>query len=222
MGRLRAYSAYRVLVDRIPFPVEFRHIGLRSPQGFDPFVTTQFREALSAGAVFHTPRDFDIDPDQTALIELLGVRYFITSDVGPLYPRISASPNFVRLGSSDAFFKVFEYRHPHLPYGFENDAGEAASAGFTPERRDFRLRSPAGGRFYLVEQFFPGWRATIDGRGVPIERWRTAFMSIAIPPGQHDVRFEFHSAGLRMGARISLATLLVMAGAVRFSRRSGA
>jgi hypothetical protein len=220
-GQLRAYSAYRVLVDRVPFPLQFRHIGLRTPQGFDPFLSTQFREALGAGAGFRSAWEFDIDPDQTALIELLGVRYFITSDAGPLYPRIRASPNFVRLGSSSDFFKVFEYRHPRLPYGFEDGAGEAASAGFAPERRDFQVRSPAGGRFYLVEQIFPGWRATVDGRDVPIERWRTAFMSIAIPPGEHDVRFEFHSTGLRIGAWISLATLLGMAGALLLSRRGG-
>jgi uncharacterized membrane protein YfhO len=76
-----------------------------------------------------------------------------------------------------------------------------------PERRAFQVRSERGGRFGLVEQYSPGWEATVDGGPVAIERWREAFQSIPVGPGEHTVVFEYHSRWLPFGAAVSLASL---------------
>jgi uncharacterized membrane protein YfhO len=78
-----------------------------------------------------------------------------------------------------------------------------------PERREFLVRSAREDRFLLIEQFFPGWYAAVDGQPVAIERWGGAFQAIRVPAGQHRVRFEFRPASLRIGAAV---TLLALAG----------
>ncbi len=59
----------------------------------------------------------------------------------------------------------------------------------------------------MVEQFVPGWHATIDGRQVPIERRHEAFQSIQMPAGDHRVVFAFNPSSVPVGAFISIMAL---------------
>jgi hypothetical protein len=208
---IQAHRDYRVLLDLTgPFPPTLRHIGLRTPQGFDPFFTRQYRELLGEETHFRTAWEFEIAPDQTDLLQLFGVRYLITSEMGPLYARVLASPDFRQNGKFDRFYKVFEYRDAHPPYGMEGDPAATRQVAWTPERRDFEIHSASGGRFILAEQLFPGWSAEVDGKSVPIARWRGAFQAIYLSPGDHQVHFQFASPGFRKGLWISLASLLAL------------
>jgi hypothetical protein len=64
--------------------LDFRHYdGLRTPQGFDPFFSTQYRQVLERVARFRNGWEFAIDPDQEDLPRLLGVRYFVTAEGQP-------------------------------------------------------------------------------------------------------------------------------------------
>ena len=68
------------------------------------------------------------------------------------------------------------YGNAKPPYGWGDGSGEARPTAWMPENRAFQVRSDRGGRFFLIEQFFPGWRATVDGRPSGIERWKGAFV----------------------------------------------
>jgi uncharacterized membrane protein YfhO len=84
------------------------------------------------------------------------------------------------------------------------------------------VQSGRGGRFVLVEQFFPGWRGSVDGRPMAIERWRGVFQAIRVTPGAHRVKFEFCPASIRVGAAVSalaVAGLLIVVWADWRSRR---
>ncbi len=207
---LQEHREYRVLLDLTgPFPTVMRHAGLLTPQGFDPFFSRQYRELLG-DVHYRTAWEFDVAPDQTALLQLLGVRYLITSEIGPLYPAVSASPNFRLMDSRKEFYRVFEYRDARPPYGLENDPAATRQVAWTPERRQFDVHSAGGGRFVLAEQLFPGWKAEVDGKPVAIARWRSAFQAIYAPPGDHQVRFQFDSPGFRKGRWISLVSLALL------------
>src|SRR5207253_3904196 len=101
--QLRNNSDYGVLVDLTgPLPIALRHFGLRTPQGFDPFFSAQYKRLLDEAAVrFRSNWEFDIEPDKDDLMRPLGVRYVITSDVGPLYTRYLASHGFRPIGSTE-------------------------------------------------------------------------------------------------------------------------
>jgi hypothetical protein len=59
----------------------------------------------------------------------------------------------------------------------------------------------------LLETRWPGWRASLDGRAVPLAAWGPAFQSAALPPGASAVnlRFEFSPTGWFWWAALSAA-----------------
>jgi hypothetical protein len=64
------------------------------------------------------------------------------------------------------------------------------------------------GRLVLLDTFYPGWKATVDGRAAKIEAANAAFRAVAVGAGRHKVRFEYRPGSVRTGAIISLVALL--------------
>src|SRR5262245_456883 len=52
--------------------------------------------------------------------------------------------------------------------------------------------APAGGILLLNDVWHPWWRARLDGAATDILRANVIFRAVAVPPGQHTVRFTFH------------------------------
>ncbi len=215
-GHIRRNSHYRIVMDlTASWPQELRHYGFTTPQGFDTLLPDQYRQVVEAGmGRFRSNREFDVEPENQEALRLFGVRFFITSGSGPLYGRLVESPHFRLVEPSAEYHKAFEYMHAQPPFGWESGAAAAVVRllGSTPERRRFQVRSETGGRFFLTEQFYPGWRATVDGRPVSIERWRGAFQSIQAPAGEHEIEFRYRAPGLLPGAAVSFASLFLFAG----------
>lgn len=215
-SHLRRNSQYRVLVDlTASWPQELRHYRFATPQGFDTLLPDQYRKLVGQGmGRFRNNREFDVEPENEAALRLFGVRFYISSINGPHYRRLVESPHFRLVEPSSEYHKAFEYVNAQPPFGWESPGAAhlvRALAG-TPERRRFEVRSETGGRFFLAEQFYPGWRAAVDGRPVPIERWRGAFQSIQVPAGEHHLEFRYRTPGLLPGAALSLVSALLFAG----------
>jgi uncharacterized membrane protein YfhO len=77
--------------------------------------------------------------------------------------------------------------------------------------------------FFLSDACYPGWRAFVDGQPRPIRRANYSFRAVALPPGEHEVRFVYAPTSFRAGLFASLVTLLglVAAGVVQALRRRG-
>jgi uncharacterized membrane protein YfhO len=101
---------------------------------------------------------------------------------------------------------VFEFLDAKPAYRWA--AGKVEVTRWIPEHREFVLDSTSGGDFVLIEQFYPGWRAFLDGRPVPIRRYSKAFQQVSVPAGPHRLQFEYRARGLRLGALISLVSCL--------------
>lgn len=54
-----------------------------------------------------------------------------------------------------------------------------------------------------------GWHATVDGKPVPIDPTLNFFVGISLTPGEHDIVLQYQPPWLRMGALISVLTLLI-------------
>jgi hypothetical protein len=218
---LASSKGFRLVLDRTaPFPATMRHAGLATPQGFDPFLTAQYQELARTLGRFRTDRELDFDPANHAAMELLGVRFFITSEEGPLFQQLSASPRYRLLQPSVQYYRTFEATDAHPAYGWAGDGTTRGieMTGWEPERRVFAVHG-ARGWLYLAEQWSPGWTARVDGRPAPVERWRGAFQSVAVPPGDHRVEFVYLSAALLRGAALSLAAVLGIVAFTLFQRR---
>ena len=97
-------------------------------------------------------------------------------------------------------------------------AGEA-SAAFVPgelnlqrladDRLDVRVQASSGGWLVMHEQWFPGWKATVNGIDQDIVRVDHALRAVAIGPGDSMVRTKYEPDSLRLGAWISVIALVL-------------
>lgn len=67
----------------------------------------------------------------------------------------------------------------------------------------------SAGLVIVADTFYPGWEARIDGAAVPIWRANYAQRAVAVPAGQHTVEFNFAPRSYRLGAWITLSTLVL-------------
>jgi hypothetical protein len=63
-----------------------------------------------------------------------------------------------------------------------------------------------------ADTYYKGWRAYVDDREVPIIRANHAFKAVRVDPGQHLIRFVFDPWSFRLGAMLTGAGLVVVAG----------
>lgn len=217
---LRTNRNYRIANDEAGAPnvTDYRRWGLASPQGFDPFLTTQYHEVIERWVRFYSNREFHVNPESREMMQSLGARYVITHGGVGKDPQLAVSPNYRLVGTDDSFYRIYEYQHAQPPYGWEDGSGEVQPTGWMPERRTFHARSERGGRFFFVEQFYPGWHATVDGHPSPIERWNGTFQAIRVGPGEHTIVFEYRERYLLLGAAVSLASIVVLIVAVRMGK----
>lgn len=64
------------------------------------------------------------------------------------------------------------------------------------------------GLLMLSEVYDPGWKATVDGKSVPIYQADGAFRAIPVPSGEHIVTLEYKPRSLEFGALISAISLI--------------
>lgn len=67
---------------------------------------------------------------------------------------------------------------------------------------------------------FPGWRATVDGKGATIARVNGAMMGVVVPRGTHRVELKYRPRSLLVGAVVSLLGLLALVISGRASGRA--
>jgi len=79
---------------------------------------------------------------------------------------------------------------------------------YQPERVVVEAHLAGEGYLVLTDAHYPGWRALVDGREVPIHRADVLFRAVRLPAGRHRVEFVYDPLSLKIGAVISLAALL--------------
>jgi hypothetical protein len=62
----------------------------------------------------------------------------------------------------------------------------------------------------LTDNFFPGWKASINGKEAPIEAYMNTFRMLRIPPGKHVVEFVYQSSSFKIGAIISVVAAIFL------------
>jgi hypothetical protein len=85
------------------------------------------------------------------------------------------------------------------------------------------VQAKAAGHVVLLDTFYPGWHAEVDGREQPIRAADLAFRAVAVKPGRHTVRFFYRPVSVIAGGAPSLAALLAIVACliVTRGRRAG-
>lgn len=87
------------------------------------------------------------------------------------------------------------------------EKGKAELLDYGPGRASASVDLPHPVRLVFAEAHYPGWRASMDGIPVDIERFEEFFISARIPAGKHKVVFRFRPASFYFGLAISLFAL---------------
>jgi hypothetical protein len=85
-------------------------------------------------------------------------------------------------------------------------------AGFHEQLSYRRAQGDGAGYLIVDDAWFPGWRATVDGRETSVERANVHFKAVWVPAGAQTVVLTYEPESLRRGMLMSLAALLLAAG----------
>lgn len=113
---------------------------------------------------------------------------------------------------------------PTAPAGGACTAGpDAKIEAYRPERVEITASPTKPSVLVLTDAWFPGWKATVDGRATPILVVDHTLRGVALPQGRHRVRFDFRPEWLADGAiataGTAMATLAGVLIAAAMSRR---
>lgn len=64
-------------------------------------------------------------------------------------------------------------------------------------------------RLLLLDNFFPGWKASVNGLSTPIDRYEKIYRNIYIPAGSYLIQFLYLPATYSWGKLISLLSIVV-------------
>jgi hypothetical protein len=77
-------------------------------------------------------------------------------------------------------------------------------------RVEFDVYTTDPGWLLVGDTYYPGWKATVNGRKVMISQANLALRAIEIPQGRHTVVFSYEPDSFRFGMFVSLASVLIL------------
>ena len=144
-----------------------------------------------------------------AKLDLLGrwnVKYILAA--GPL--RSSALKLLRHKNQFGQNLYIYENQRVKPRAYFSQGAGRVDLAAYRPGLLALKTASMAPASLFLSETRYPGWQALVDGRAVKIKPADRFFQAIDLPAGAHEVRFVYDPWSLKLGAGISLLSIVLI------------
>jgi hypothetical protein len=88
-----------------------------------------------------------------------------------------------------------------------------------PDLLEVQADADADAYLLVADNYYPGWRAEVDGQPASVERANYAFRAVPLPPGGHTVRLNFDPPLWRIGWLVALAAAVGLAVLVIAGRR---
>ncbi|MCK5651789.1 MAG: hypothetical protein KAJ42_10445, partial [Gemmatimonadetes bacterium] len=79
-----------------------------------------------------------------------------------------------------------------------------------PNRLSLHVDSDRPALLVLAENWFPAWKATVNGVEAPVLRANHTLRAIPVPEGESEVALTYSSGTLRFGLLVSLLSLLIL------------
>jgi hypothetical protein len=107
---------------------------------------------------------------------------------------------------------------PFAPAALGSDA-EAVVSLREPCRVEVRAHAPDGGFLVLGDVYYPGWRATIDGRPAKVYPTDYVLRGVVVPPGDHVVEFRYRPTTFYLGLGVSGLSAALLLGLLLVRRK---
>lgn len=140
-------------------------------------------------------------------------KYFRASSVESAKERILS-------GEFEPATEVILYESPHFVGDSLHSKSNVTVENYSTNEVIVAVSSDAAGLLVLSDTYYPGWKAEVDGRQVEILKANLCQRAVEVPAGTHTVRFHFDAPTIRIGAGISVATLMFL-GVLLFVRLPG-
>jgi len=111
---------------------------------------------------------------------------------------------------------VLLYKDPGFVPGPDTVPGTAQVTSYDCNRITISASMTAAGLLVLSENLHPDWKAYIDGKPVPVLQAYHTFRAVALPPGHHEIVFQYDPRYYEVGGALSLAGVVFLLGALLF------
>lgn len=100
-----------------------------------------------------------------------------------------------------------------LPQQYTVDSTATISLkSYKPDALEYESKNSNAGLAVFSEMYYPhGWKATIDGKEVPIYQVDYTLRALSVPAGNHQIRFAFEPEIVSIGSKIALVGYLLLA-----------
>jgi hypothetical protein len=90
---------------------------------------------------------------------------------------------------------------------------------YEPDEVRIEAALPRPGFLLLLDTYFPGWTASVNGRPTRIFRADYNFRAVSLPAGKSTIRFSYRPKSLRIGMALSAMSLLALGGVWLWPRK---
>lgn len=87
--------------------------------------------------------------------------------------------------------------------------GSVTIDSYMPNSVVLSAQSDTNALFVLSDTYYPGWRATIDGKKTPVYRANYAFRAIVLPQGSHRVVVSYEPESVMIGLWTTIVSFIV-------------
>ena len=85
---------------------------------------------------------------------------------------------------------------------------------YEAQQVDIEVNTPIAGLLVLNDTYYPSWQATLDQHPVKIHQINDTVRGIFVPPGVHQIQFQFRSQTLTLAIIIATISLLIAVGLI--------
>ncbi len=96
------------------------------------------------------------------------------------------------------------------PLNNEDHAAQTTITTYKSNLVRIKTNSEKQGFLVLSDNYFPGWKAFIDGERTKIYRANYTFRAVHIPGGSHEVTFKYDPLSFKIGLYITIFSLLLL------------
>ncbi len=189
-------------------------------EGYNPLILERYSRIKQRGQV---PRErvLDLYSAEFAPDPAQGYRTFAqrTSYLPRAYVlfryQVVDTAQALRLLRSPAFDprrQVLLEQPPSLPVAGPDTLIPARILHLGPNRIQIEVNLPANGILVLAENYYPLWKARVDGHPTPVIPANLSQRAVAVPAGHHQVEFYYDPVYFRWGLSIALVALVFALG----------